>query len=173
MIRFILLCFFAGSILAAPGQGIKYYQLGAGDRIKILVFEEADMSFDIKIDETGVFAYPYLGEVQLIGKLTEQLEKELTESLRGRVLVNPDISVSIVEYRPFSIGGEVEKPGSYPFQPGINVKKAINLAGGISDWGSNSRFTLERENKAQDDEEHTLDSPIYPGDTLTVLPRRF
>lgn len=148
------------------------YQLGVGDRIKITVFEEADMSFELAVDESGVFSYPYLGDIRLIGKTTAQLEDELIAGLKGPVLVKPNISISVVEYRTFSIGGEVNTPGSYPYSPNLTVKQAINLAGGVTDWSNGKRFTLER-TKIIPGEKLSSETRVYPGDTLTILPRRF
>lgn len=161
------------SVLAAHADTGEKYILDTGDTIKIVVFEEADMSFEIKIDESGVFAYPYMGEIQLSGKSTEQVENDLKEGLINRVLVNPNISVSIVEYRSFSIGGEVTNPGSYPYEPGLTVKKAINIAGGVTDWATGSKFKLDRASSRQETGKESEDSLVYPGDVLTILPRRF
>lgn len=169
---YLFLTLFLGGISVAHGQANSSYRLGVGDTIKILVFEEPDMSFDVTIDNTGLFAYPYLNEVTLLGKTTGELERELVKGLKGRVLVNPNISISVVEYRAFSIGGEVKNPGNYPFEPNLTVKKAINLAGGVTEWSNGKRFKVERE-KPIEDERFSLDTPIYPGDILTVLPRRF
>lgn len=148
------------------------YKLGAGDKIKIVVFEEPDMSFEVTVDNTGVFTYPYIDEVTIKGKTTAELESELVNELKGRVLVNPNIAVSVIEYRPFSIGGEVKNPGNYPFEPNLTIQKAINLAGGVTEWSNGRRFNIERE-KPVENERYGLDTPVYPGDVLTILPRRF
>lgn len=148
------------------------YRLGVGEKIRIQVFEEPDMSFDVTIDNTGVFTYPYLGEIVIKGKTTAELEKELVNGLKGRVLINPNIAVSVIEYRSFSIGGEVKNPGSYPFEPSLTLRKAINMAGGVTEWSNGKRFKIERE-KQRENERLDLDSPVYPGDVVTILPRRF
>ncbi|MBL4672460.1 MAG: polysaccharide biosynthesis/export family protein, partial [Arenicella sp.] len=101
------------------------YSLGVGDTIKIFVFEEPDMSFDVTIGNTGLLSYPYLDELTLIGKTTSQVERELVNGLKGRVLLKPNIAVSVIEYRPFSIGGEVKNPGNYTYELRLTVKKAI------------------------------------------------
>lgn len=148
------------------------YLLGVGDTIKINVFEEPDMSFEVTIDNAGVFTYPYLDEIVIRGKTTAELEQTLLNGLRGRVLVNPNITVSVIDYRPFSIGGEVKNPGNYPYEPNLTVQKAINLAGGVTEWSNGKRFKIERE-KPLDDGELNADTPVNPGDVVTVLPRRF
>jgi len=148
------------------------YKLSAGDKIKILVFEEPDMSFDVLVDNTGVMTYPYLNEIVIKDKTTSELENELVDKLKGRVLVNPNIAISVVEYRAFSIGGEVKDPGNYPFEPNLTLRKAINLAGGVTEWSNGKRFKVDREQKIEN-EKLSLDSPVYPGDVVTILPRRF
>ncbi|MBX2847017.1 MAG: polysaccharide export protein [Acidiferrobacterales bacterium] len=158
--------------LAVSAQVDSSYRLGVGDKIRIVVFEEPDMSFDVTVDNAGVFTYPYLDEVLVKGKTTSELENELVKGLKGRVLVNPNIAVSVIEYRAFSIGGEVKNPGNYPFEPNLTLRKAINLAGGVTEWSNGKRFKIEREKKIAG-EKFSLESPVYPGDVVTILPRRF
>ena len=165
----ILFLIFSGG---ASAQLDSNYKLGAGDKIKILVFEEPDMSFEVLVDNAGIISYPYLGEVKIKGKSTSELESELAKGLKGRVLVKPNIAISVVEYRSFSIGGEVKNPGNYPFEPNLTLRKAINLAGGVTEWSNGKRFDIEREQKI-DNERLSLDSAVYPGDVVTILPRRF
>ena len=148
------------------------YKLGPGDQIKILVFEEPDLSFELIVDNTGIISYPYLNEITIKGKTTSELENELIAGLKGRVLMNPNIAVSVIQYRSFSIGGEVKSPGNYPFEPNLTLRKAINLAGGVTEWSNGKRFTIERE-QSVNSENLNLDSPVYPGDVVTILPRRF
>jgi polysaccharide export outer membrane protein len=172
LIRLVL--FWICAIMMSPSnaQVDSSYTLGVGDKIKIVVFEEPDMSFDVTIGNTGLLSYPYLDELTLIGKTTSEVERELVNGLKGRVLVKPNIAVSVIEYRPFSIGGEVKNPGNYTYELRLTVKKAINLAGGVTEWSNGKRFNIERE-KPIADENFSLDTPVYPGDTLTILPRRF
>ena len=164
----LVLCF----TLPAIAQLDSNYKLGTGDKIKVLVFEEPDMSFDLVVDNTGVITYPYIGEMIIKGKTTGELESELVNGLKGRVLLNPNIAVSVIEYRSFSIGGEVKNPGNYPFEPNLTLRKAINLAGGVTEWSNGKRFDIEREKKVGS-ERLSLDSAVYPGDVVTILPRRF
>ncbi len=160
---------YSNSLLA---QVDSTYQLGIGDTINILVFEEPDMSFDVTVGNNGVFTYPYLGEIVVKGKTTAELERLLMKGLKGRVLVNPNIAVAVVTYRPFSIGGEVKNPGNYPYEPSLTIQKAINLAGGVTEWSNGKRFTIEREKPIENDRS-SVDAPVYPGDVVTILPRRF
>jgi len=60
----------------------------------------------------------------VLGRTLGDLEAIVVKGLKGRILVNPKVSVQIDEYRPFYVNGMVEKPGGYPFQPGLTVRKA-------------------------------------------------
>lgn len=169
LVLFIALASFSRAVCSQVDSN---YKLGAGDKIKILVFEEPDMSFDVVLNNLGVISYPYLGEVILKGKSTSELESELVKGLKGRVLVKPNIAVSVVQYRTFSIGGEVKNPGNYPFELNLTLRKAINLAGGVTEWSNGKRFKIDREQQLEG-ERLTLDSHVSPGDVVTILPRRF
>ena len=112
------------------------YHLGAGDEIRIQIYAEADLSMTLRLDESGAFNYPYLGTLVAKGKSIDELKEEVTRGLLEDVLVNPSVNVSIISYRNFYIGGEVKGPGGYAYHPGLTVKQAITLAGGVTRCGS-------------------------------------
>src|SRR5258705_9883683 len=96
------------------------------------------------------------------------LEEYITKGLRGRYLLNPQVTVSIDEYRNFFVNGMVERPGGYPFSPGLTVRKAISIAGGFKERASRDKFNIVRD----DDPKQTPrrvdnNSAIYPGGILT------
>ena len=124
----------SGNDRAAPATGLSTYRLAAGDVITIRVLGEDDLSKEkIRLTDAGSVSYPALGEVKVLGLTTGDLERIVTSGLKGRYLVNPKVSVQIEEYRPFYINGMVDKPGGYPYQPGLTVRKAASLAGGFKD----------------------------------------
>ena len=89
--------------------------------------------------------------------------------MKGRILVNPQVSVFIEEYRPFFINGMVEKPGGYPFQPGLTVRKAAALAGGFKERASMRKIFLIREgDRNQLTVNVDLNAVVLPGDIVTV-----
>lgn len=144
------------------------YQLGAGDEIRIQVYQENDLSMVLRLDESGTFDYPYLGTVTAKNRSLDQLKQTLTEGLLEDILVNPSVSVSIVKYRDFYIGGEVKNSGSYPYQPGLTIKQAISLAGGITEWASSSKYEILREGSILV-ESAGNNTTVRPGDTVTIL----
>lgn len=151
-------------------SALSSYRLGAGDVVTIRVFGEDDLSKEkIKLTDAGTVPYPVLGEIKVLGLTVGDLERLITNGLRGRYLLNPRVSVQIEEYRPFYINGMVDKPGSYPFQPGLTVRKAASVAGGFKERASLSKIYIIRESDtAQRPQKADLNSAVLPGDTITV-----
>jgi polysaccharide export outer membrane protein len=178
--RQLVLCAAAvlGGGLGAPAlaqqlaldNGLSSYTLGAGDVISIRVFGEEDFTKEkIRLTDAGTIFYPSVGEIRINGTTLGELEQIITRGLRGRILVDPRVSVEINEYRPFFITGMVKSPGSFPFQPGLTVRKAASLAGGFQERASLKKiFVIRERDAAQKSERVELETPIGPGDLITV-----
>lgn len=171
---YIVVIFMAGvSFSTFAESGASAYVLSTGDKLKIEVFGEEDLSIEVALDETGRVSYPLLGELVVEGKTVRQLEEYIADGLRGRFLINPKVRVSIVEYRRFFVNGEVAQPGGYPYIPNITLRKAIALSGGLTERASLDRIYIIRESdpnkKAQQADVDTL---ITPGDIVTVYEYR-
>lgn len=145
------------------------YRLGSGDVISITVFDEDDLSrLNYRLPDTGLISFPF-GEVRALGLSITELETRVIEGLRKGYLLNPRVSVSMMEYRPFFVIGQVNKPGGYPYQVGMTVRKAVALAGGFAPRGSESKIFVVREDDTQNAQSKIdLDGDISPGDTVTV-----
>jgi protein involved in polysaccharide export with SLBB domain len=146
------------------------YKLAAGDVITIRVFGEDDLSREkTRLTDAGTIPYPALGEVKALGITIGELERIITAGLKNGYLVNPRVSVQIDEYRPFYINGMVEKPGGYPFQPGLTILKASSLAGGFKERASFGKMTIIREsNPKAGPQKADMTTPVYPGDTVFI-----
>lgn len=145
------------------------YRLGPGDKISITVFNEKDLSLDVRLSDAGSFLYPFVGEVPARGMTISALQMFLSNSLAEGYLVDPKVYVSVMEYRPFFVNGEVTKPGGYAFQPGLTVRKAISLAGGLTARASLSKiFVIHEDDPAGLPRLTSLNSSIRPGDIVTV-----
>ncbi len=173
----ILALVFLSSVFAYAQEGnlsMSQYQLGSGDRINISVFGQDDLSMEIRLPDVGTINYPFLGELKLVGMTAAEVESLIYEGLLGDYLVNPSVSVSIVEYRPFFIDGEVKRPGGYPYQPGLSVNKAAALAGGYTERANRDKITIVRETDGQQFEfSVSVTDMIQPGDIVTVNQRFF
>ena len=100
-----LLVFSSISFAQEGNLSMSQYQLGSGDRIKISVFGQDDLSMEVRLPDVGTINYPFLGEIKLVGLTADEVEKKIYDGLLGDYLVNPSVSVAIVEYRPFFIDG--------------------------------------------------------------------
>ncbi len=164
-----LLVTVASSAHAQNDVGVSAYTLGAGDRVSITVFGEDDLSVEALLNDAGSFSYPFLGELNAKGLTVSQLESEIIGGLKGPYLVDPKVSVTILEYRRFFVRGEVKKPGGFPYEPGMTLQKAVSLAEGFTDRASRSKFYIVSDN-ANDDERRLakLNTLIRPGDIITI-----
>lgn len=143
------------------------YLLGAGDQIQILVYNEADLSMKLKIDESGNIIYPLIGKLQLAGKTPDQVAIDIRERLKNGYINNPMVTVSMLEFRPMYVSGEVKTPGSYEYQPGLTLEKAIAVAGGFTDRADRSDIDIRRAN-GQLLKDVTATQAVYPGDTVII-----
>lgn len=141
MTRFLVLCIF----LVCPQTVIaEQYHLGSGDKIEITVYDEPDLTTRTKINKTGIITFPFLEDIKVIGLTTKELESVITQGLLGDYLVDPQVAVSVIEYRPFFIHGQVKRPGGYPYQDDLTLDKAIALAGGLAARASNDDWKIIR-----------------------------
>jgi polysaccharide biosynthesis/export protein VpsN len=167
----------ADAVLAPPlplsaevSQFLSTYMMGTGDVISIRVFGEPELSVsNLRLTEVGTVFLPTLGETRVGGLTLGEVEKAVADRLRGRILVNPRVSVSVEQYRPFFINGMVKGPGAYPYQPGLTVRKASSLAGGLHERASLRKiFVIRADDPAQQMQLIDFDSVVFPGDIVTI-----
>jgi polysaccharide biosynthesis/export protein VpsN len=161
-----LLC----SLAFAQTPELSTYKLGPGDSITVRVLGEEDLKRErVRLSDAGTLSFPVLGEIKVKGMTVGALEQYITKELKGRYLLNPQVTVSIEEYRNFFVNGMVEKPGGYPFSPGLTVRKAISLAGGFKERASREKLNIIRDDDpTQTPRRVNLNAAILPGDILTV-----
>jgi len=146
------------------------YRMGVGDLVRIQVHGEDDLTLQTRLDDKGTVTFAFLGEVRAVGLTVRQLESWIANGLRnGGYLVSPEVQVLVLEYRPFYINGEVKRPGGYPYVPGLTAQKAVTVGGGFTPLASENKiFVIREQNTAGTRERITLDSAIFPGDTVVV-----
>jgi polysaccharide export outer membrane protein len=150
------------------------YLLGAGDRIRVTVFEQADLSNTYSVDQSGYIAFPLVGAVAARGYSTQQIEAEIAKKLRQGYLRDPDVSVEIDRYRPIFVMGEVGAAGQYSYVPGMTVHKAVAVAGGFSPRANQANVDITRDINGKVMTGRVLTSdPLLPGDTIYVRERLF
>ena len=149
------------------------YQLGSGDRIKMTVFRHEDLSGEYALDGAGNFAMPLVGEVEASGLTTRELEQKVATTLKQGYLVDPQVSVEVLNYRPFYILGEVKSPGSYPYVNGMTALNAAALAGGFTYRADTSGIRIKRAGSNTEGLVVRGDSAVLPGDVIEVPERWF
>ena len=153
----------------ATAQQATSYVLAPGDHIAISVFGQQDLSVEFTLADNGTLTYPFLGEVHIAGLTMPELEQRIADGLRGDYLINPDVSVSMKQYRPFFINGEVNRPGSYLYQPGLTLEKALALASGLSPRAARKEIVVKRATESTSAEVSIkMSDPVYAGDVITV-----
>ena len=154
-------------------ESVAGYQLGPGDQVRVTVFRHEDLSGEFQLDGEGFFALPLVGEVRGGGKTVRDLEGAIEGAFKeGGYLVNPQVSLEVLNYRPFYIIGEVNQPGSYPYVNGMTVINAIALAGGYTYRASQGSITVQRGGSETSEVEVGPTSQVLPGDIINV-PERF
>lgn len=146
------------------------YRLGSGDVVSIRVLGEEDLKREkVRLSDAGTISFPIIGEIRVLGKRVAELETLIADGLRGKYLLNPVVSVTIEEYRPIFVNGQVEKSGAYPFQPGLTVRKAVSLAGGFKERASKEKiFVIREDDKTQTPVKVDQSTLVSPGDIITV-----
>ncbi len=161
----------SGQVRATPAAGTSYvtgeYRISPGDVISVRVFGEPDLSLErVRVPADGLISYPLLGQILVDGHTVRSLERRFTAMLRNGYLRKPTVSVSIVEYRPVFVKGGVNNAGAHEYAEGLNVEKAIALAGGLSKSGRKEGTTVLRENDSV--ASVGLHHPVFPGDVITI-----
>ena len=148
---------------------LKQYLLGTGDMVRIQVYDEKDLYLETRVSDTGTISYPFLGELAVKGISLAKLEALITSRLKGDYLINPKVSIDMIEYRQFYVNGEIEDAGGFPYQPGLTVRKAISLAGGFKERASKDKIYIIRDDSTTSEAiKVTLDEAVRPGDIITV-----
>ena len=150
------------------------YFLGGGDKLKINVFDEDDLSGEYEINGDGLISFPLIGDVLANGLTLKKLENLLITKLKDGYLINPKISIEVVTLRPFFIMGEVKNPGSYSYINSLTVLNAVAMAGGFTHRADEKKIIIKRKvsnsyKKIQVDE----NARIFPGDTIKIQERFF
>jgi polysaccharide export outer membrane protein len=151
------------------------YQLGTGDKLRISVYNEPDLTGEYNVTTSGTVAFPLIGSVTAKGKTIEALGGEITSKLSGGYIKDPKVSVEVLNYRPFYILGEVNKPGEYPYVSGMTIQQAVATAGGFS-YRANEKTLFLRRARRPDERSVLLKEkpiPVLPGDTIRVGQRYF
>lgn len=141
--------------------------ISLGDTIAVAVYNEADLTVKVRVDNTGKVNFPLIGAIIVLGLSPKELASKLEERYLDGYLVEPLVTVTIEKYRPFYIHGEVKSPGVYEFTQDLSVNQAIAIAGGLSERASSSNWFVARGSEKEPFKANAL-TRVLPGDIITI-----
>lgn len=157
---------------ALPPDADIDYELGSGDKLRVIVFGEQDLSGEFDVSGSGMVALPLIGQVRARGLTLSEFEDAVETKLRDGYLTNPRVSVEVMNYRPFYIYGEVAEPGQYPYTSGMTVLNAVAVAGGYTYRADQSDVYITRGEGDEVEYPASQTVKVLPGDVVRV-PERF
>ena len=150
------------------------YVLGQGDRIRITVFGHENLTGEFLLSETGTVSLPLVGVLDFNGTTLKAAQDIVANALKPDYLVNPKVSVEVLEYRPFYIIGEVNNPGTYPYVHGMTVIEAVAIGGGFTYRARKKRMLVIREDdETRTEQEISPNDEVLPGDLIRIAERFF
>lgn len=148
------------------------YSLGTGDRLRINVFGQLDLSGEFAVDSSGRITLPLVGDLVVVDRSLDDVRQLIVSALQPDYLKNPQVGVEIISYRPFYIIGEVANPGSYPYVGGMRAINAVAMAGGFTYRAKQKDLLVTRARGDGKEERAGQETLIFPGDVIEV-PERF
>ncbi len=124
----------AATCRCCRSQARAAYNLGPGDQVRIITFGEDTLTGEFRVNDSGNIALPLVGaRTRRRPDLRAIWRPRSGAALRrGKLVRNPSVAVEVIAYRPIYVLGEVNKPGQYPYQPGMTVVTAVAVAGGFT-----------------------------------------
>ncbi|MEO0695321.1 MAG: polysaccharide biosynthesis/export family protein [Pseudomonadota bacterium] len=159
---------------AIQGNLLGQYRLGVGDRVRIIVFGEPELSREYAVNDQGKIVLPLVGEVSAADLSVAELKSQIETDLSDGFLNEANVSAEIIQFRPFYILGEVQQPGEYPYSAGVTVMKAVASAQGFT-YRANKNVVYVKRHDSDREVKIKLgaDTPIYPGDVIRIGQRFF
>ena len=149
------------------------YRLGPGDKLRITVFGENDLSNEYQVGTEGVVSLSLIGRVKAQDLTISEFEKAVEEKLRDGYIKEPRVSVEVTNYRPIYIFGEVTNAGEYPYQAGMTILNAVAVAGGYS-YRANTKIVFITRKGSDTPAQYAASQAtiVMPGDIIRI-PERF
>jgi polysaccharide export outer membrane protein len=145
------------------------YRLGPGDKIRVSVFGQSDLSGEYQVDGSGMVRLPLIGTLHATGYTAPALEQGIAGALADGYLKDPRVNVEIATYRPFYIIGAVNRPGQYAYIDNMSALNAVALAGGFTEQAIQSTLYVRHEGDIAEQPVRTNQiGHIQPGDVIRV-----
>ncbi|MEZ5773195.1 MAG: polysaccharide biosynthesis/export family protein [Hyphomicrobiaceae bacterium] len=151
----------------------RVYRLGIGDKLRVEVFDEKDLSGDVEVGADGNVTMPLVGPMPAKGKTPDEFAALLVARLERGYLKSPKVGVQILNQRPIYVHGEVRNGGEFGYKPGLTVADAVAMAGGYS-YRAEQGYVLLRREGWNGEKAIANDGAlaVLPGDNIRI-PERF
>ena len=158
------------------------YRLAAGDKLRIEVYKDTQLSQSLQVRPDGKITLPLVGDIPAAGRTSIELRNAIAGALE-EYIAKPVVTVIVTETTPqvVYITGEVNKPGALPVANGqMSIIQAIAMAGGFTDFANKKDIRVLRKGasgmqtlrfnykEAIEDENRREPLPLLPGDTVIV-----
>ena len=150
----------------------RVYRIGVGDKLKVMVFGEENLSGQFEVGAIGQISMPLIGEVPAKGLSIADFRVQLTNRLSKGYLKNPKVTVDVLNYRPIYVQGEVKNAGEFQFKNGLMMRDAIAMAGGYTYRADQSQALVVHEGEGEMRLALPSEIPVLPGDNI-MIPERF
>jgi polysaccharide biosynthesis/export protein len=158
--------------IASESAPDRLYRLGVGDKFKLTVFGEDNLSGQFEVNAVGQVSLPLIGEMPAKNLTLQQFRDNLVRKLSDGYLKNPKVTVEILNYRPIYVHGEVKNGGEFQYKNGLSMRDAVAMAGGFTYRAEQSYFYIARNGAAEVAVRGQTDVMILPGDNIRI-PERF
>ena len=150
----------------------RVYRLGVGDKLRIVVFGEENLSGETEVNTLGAVDIPLVGDVPAKGRTVSDFRQSVIAKLSDGYLKNPQVTVEVLNYRPIYVHGEVKTGGEFPYRTGVKMRDVIATAGGYTYRANKSYLYLERDGHPAYRVNLPTKMPVLPGDNIRI-PERF
>lgn len=150
----------------------RIYRLGIGDKLKITVYGEENLSGPTEVNALGQVSLPLVGEMQAKGLSLQEFRDSITRKLADGYLKSPKVTVEMTNYRPIYVHGEVKNGGEFGYKAGASLRDVVAMAGGYTYRADQSYLYIGREGEPDVAVAMPADIPVLPGDNIRV-PERF
>ncbi len=164
---------FVSANATKPQRGAeRIYRIGIGDKLKVSVFGEENLSGEFEVNNLGQVSLPLVGEQPAKGLTLQEFRNQYVRLLSDGYLKNPRVTADILNYRPIYVHGEVKSGGEFKFKSGLTLRDAVAMAGGYTYRADESYVYIGREGERDVSVRTPSDIVILPGDNIRV-PERF
>ncbi len=175
--------------MSAAAAAIGDYRIGAGDALRVVVYNHPDLSVDIPVRPDGLISTPLVEDMQAAGKAPSQLARDMEKALSNYVRT-PNVSIIITSFigaygDQIRVVGQAARPQALPYRAGMSVMDVMIAVGGLGEFAAGNRARLLRRVDGKEvqikvklddllnDGDISANIPVRPGDVLIIPESRF